>query len=241
MNQPVSARRAKIKEDQAKRQLFLAVIGTVILCVVFLVFVMPNLFAFVARLARRGGSPVSNQSGDTIPPQRPILTPIPKFSNQTNLEIVGFTEPKATVHLYVDNAEKNVTPANDDGQFTFTLTLEPGEHEIWMLAEDESGNISAESERSLITIDTTIPTLTISQPENGAVFTLPREKALTVKGTVSEKSQVRVNNSLVSTSETGEFQTTLQLANGQNEITITATDQAGNVSEEKKITVEYRP
>lgn len=236
---PVSARRATIQEKKARQQFLFSLIGTIVIGVIFVAFLMPLLFSFVVSLARKG-KPIVEQ-GDVVPPQRPVLQPVKEFQNQTRLELAGYTEARAQVQLYVDSAQMEMTAANDDGAFSFSLELTEGEHEVWVSASDESGNISAESEHYRVVVDMTVPTLEISQPQDGAVFTLPRERTQSVEGKVSEKAQVRVNGALTQTSSDGNFAVTIQLAEGKNEIVVVATDEAGNASEEKKVTVEYRP
>jgi bacillopeptidase F len=239
MRPPVSSRRAQVQERKAKRQLFWSIMAALVLGIIFVFFLMPLLFSFVVSIARRG-QPVQ-ETGDVIPPQRPVLQPPAQFQNQKALVLTGFTEAGAQAQLYLDNSQSNVAAANESGEFSFTLELEEGEHELWVSAADEAGNISSESQHYSVAVDLTAPTLELTQPEDGAVFTLPRERTQTVKGKVSEKAQVRVNGALTQTDAEGNFSAMIQLAEGRNEIAVTATDQAGNSSEEKKIAVEYRP
>ncbi len=239
MRPPVSSRRAQVQERKAKRQLFWSILAALVLGIIFVVFLMPLLFSLVVSVARRG-QPVVEQ-GDVIPPQRPVLQPPAEFYNQKEFILTGFTEAGAEARLYLDNNQNSVVAANDSGEFSFTLQLEEGEHELWVSAVDKAGNISNESEHYLLTIDVTVPTVELTQPEDKAVFTLPRERTQTVKGKVSERATARVNGAMTQTDAEGNFSVMIQLATGQNEIVITATDLAGNASEEKKITVEYRP
>lgn len=236
----VSTRRAKMQESKARRQLFISIIVAAALGLIFIFFLMPLLFSFVVGVARQGSSGFSEQS-DVVPPQRPVLQPIPNATNETDLEVSGFTEPKAQVTLYIDGVQFDQTQADDEGAFKFEAQMVEGEHELWVSAADEAGNVSADSQRYLISIDLTAPSVEIEQPVDGAVFTLPRERTQTVKGKVSEKARVSVNGALTQTDSEGNFSVTMQLRDGENEIIVSATDEAGNSSEEKLIVVEYRP
>ncbi len=235
----VSARRATIAEQKARRQLIMALIAAVVIGLIFVFVVVPLLFSAAVSLSRKGS--VTSEPTDTIPPQRPVLQPPAEFTTQENLELTGFTEPQAEARLYVDYAEAGVATADEDGAFRFTAPLTEGKHELWIIAADAAGNQSIESAHYPVTLDKTVPTITLDRPEDGAVFTLPRERVLTVQGITSEKAQVKVNGAVVQTGVANAFSLTIQLANGSNELVLTATDEAGNVSEEKKITVEYRP
>lgn len=240
MQRNVSLRRAKIQENKAKNQAVIFSVFSIVLLLVFVFAIVPLVFDLAIRFARSNGTGLTANE-DTLPPQRPVLAPLPDASNQTDFKITGFTEAGAKVSLIVDGGEVNSITAGADGDFSFDQTFGEGEHEIWTVAYDEAENQSPLSDTIKIVIDKTTPSFTIDQPQDGAVFTLPRERVLTIKGKASEKATVFVNSSMISTSDTGEFETSIQLGEGKNELTLKAQDAAGNVSDEKKISVEYRP
>lgn len=239
MQKRVSLRRATIQEKRAQRQGLVAIVVGILLLFIFVFVLIPLLFDIALRFARRGGSG-GILTSDTLPPQRPVLTPLSDHSKETNFEVKGFTEAKAQVSLLIDGSEQSTNQADDDGAFTFAFTMSEGEHEVWVVAMDESKNMS-ESDRYALVVDTTTPSLTIESPQPGAVFTLPRERVLSIKGKASEKGTVFVKGSRVTTAEDGSFSTTLTLGDGMNEISFRVEDQAGNSSEEQKLNVEYRP
>lgn len=239
MQKRVSLRRASIQEKRAQRQGLVAIFVGILLLLIFVFVLIPLLFDVALRFARRGGSG-NILANDTLPPQRPMLTPLADHSKETNFEVKGFTEAKAQVSLLVDGAEQSMNQADDEGAFTFAFTMSEGEHDVWVVAQDEATNMS-ESDRYSVVVDTTTPTLMIESPESGAVFTLPRERVLSIKGKASEKGTVFVNGSRVTTAEDGAFSSTLTLGDGANEITFRVEDQAGNTSDEQKLNVEYRP
>lgn len=241
MERSVSLRRSKIQSKKAKKQALIAIILGIVLLAVFLFVLVPFFFDIAIRMARMNKSTSPTANGDTLPPQRPVLQSLPAATNQTSLEIRGYTEAQAKVTLIIDGSEQGLVTANDDGEFVFSSSLGEGEHQLWVVAEDEAGNQSPLSETHTLAVDVTTPSLTLEQPTSGAVFTLPRERALTVKGKASEKATVYVNSSMVMTDQDGVFQTVIQLGEGKNELTLTAKDAAGNVSEEMKVSVEYQP
>ncbi len=232
-------RRATIQEKKAKKQGMIAVVFGVIILLVFVFVLVPMLFDLAVRSARQGSGPTLQ--ADTLPPQRPVMNPLPPFSKETEYELKGYTEADAQVSLVIDGVEAMVSRADDDGAFSFTFSLTEGEHDIWTVAQDEAGNVSPESERYAVTVDVTAPTVSLESPTNGQVFTLPRERVLTIKGKVSEAGIVFVRGSRVSTDSEGNFSTTMSLGEGANEITYYAQDFAENTSEEHTLTVEYRP
>jgi hypothetical protein len=240
MAERISARRAKIQENQARKQIFWAVILTGVLGLVFLFVFIPLLFRGVILLAGRSGQPVSDPS-DTIPPQVPAFPAIAPYLSNSKVEINGFTEPKATVYLILDEQEAGKTTAQDDGSFLFTTDLAEGEHTLYLYSEDASGNTSQNSPRYTTSVDKTAPTLEVSSPQNSAVFTLRREQTLDVQGKASEEGYVYVNASRIATDSEGKFVSRLQLGEGENTLTLHAEDLAGNSSPETVLSVEYKP
>ncbi|MCD8484121.1 Ig-like domain-containing protein [Candidatus Woesebacteria bacterium] len=240
MARKISTRRAKIEERQARRQAFLAIVVAVLIGLFFLFVMMPLILRAAISLARNE-NPFQTEVEDTLPPQKPVIQPLTEFRSEKNLEITGYTEAGAQVSLFADGNELDELTADDSGAFTFTTTLEEGEHKVWLLAEDEAGNSSGITETYSVTIDTTKPTLEITEPENNKTFTLPREKTITVAGKMSEKGRVFVNGSRNATDEEGNFSTRLQLGEGSNTIKLYAEDEAGNRSDEQEVTVEYNP
>jgi hypothetical protein len=84
---------------------------------------------------------------DTIPPDAPIIFPIPPpVVNKSTITIPGIAEAKSTVYLFVNEIEKNNTLASDSGNFTIpNVNLSAGNNTITAIAGDMAGNPSNES------------------------------------------------------------------------------------------------
>lgn len=240
MARKLSTRRAKIEERQARKQVFIAFLVTGVIGLVFLFVLLPLILRVAISLARNE-NPFQTELQDTLPPQLPVIEPIPPFRQEKNVEIKGFTEAEAIVKLVVDGKEHSQQTAGQNGSFTFSLTMDEGEHQFWLFAEDKAGNSSGITKQFVVTIDTTKPSLEVSDPQNNQVFTLPREKTMDITGKMSEKGRVFVNGNRNSTDEEGNFTTRLQLSEGENIIKLYAEDEAGNRSDEQELKVEYRP
>ena len=92
----------------------------------------------------------------------------------------------------------------------------------YTLASDNVDNLP------LATFDTTSPTLIITLPTDGAIFSIP---TITVSGTAADDTGVAnltVNDNSVTLETNGSFTTTVSLTSGMNNITVVATDLAGN-------------
>lgn len=235
----VSLRRASVQEQRAKRQAIVFMLLSVLIGVIFLMLVMPLIFRVL--LGRVERTPLQNDRSDALPPQRPVMASLDAYVKTQILEVKGYTEAGAMVQLYVDGQQSNTVVANEDGSFVFSLDLTEGEHQITAEAADEAGNVSATAPVQFVTVDVTAPTIAIDHPANGVTFSLPRERALTVTGKLSEAGVVYVNQAMVQTNDEGVFSVPFQLGEGENTLTVRGQDKAGNETESQELKVHYRP
>lgn len=88
----------------------------------------------------------------------------------------------------------------------------------------------------IIKSESAIP-LTVTFPTDGLEVTTP---AISVSGRTSKGADVAVNEKDVKADTDGNFLVTINLEEGENFISVIASDELGNVSE-KEITVTYTP
>ena len=109
-------------------------------------------------------------------------------------------------------------------------TMADGPHTILVMASDYDGNI-ANSAGSSIVVDTVPPVLTVTSPEDNLVT---NQDTVTVSGTTNDVTSgpvtLTVNNVPVDVEEDGAFTYEFTLTEGDNTITIVATDSAGKSS-----------
>jgi len=190
------------------------------------------------------GSPVredvQDQEKDILPPQKPVLSAIPSAINQAELTVSGYTEAAAQTELWLDEEFKSNVQANDQGAFSFKVSLAKGEHKIFIKAKDSAGNES-QSETKTIVYDPEKISLQITDPQNGTEIFGKENKSLNVKGKVNKTdAEVKVNNNFTETDSEGNFEKAVSLSEGENQIKIEAVDKAGNTTLET-ITVKFYP
>lgn len=145
------------------------------------------------------------------------------LTNQNNILVTGTAtdEGGQSVTVTVNNA--GVTFQN--GAFEKKVFLRPGLNSIKVVAMDVAGN---KTEKVINVIyDNILPQLTVTSPETYDFQT--HNMTVLVSGTTEEGSKVRVNNIEIP-NEKGKFSKELELRNGDNEIIVTSTDPAGNVT-----------
>jgi len=127
------------------------------------------------------------------------------------------------------------------GAVNVDYTLPDGRHTFYVKAEDKAGNVE-EPESVTFIIDTTPPTISITSPADGQVFTTA---TITVSGTVSDnidlsKVEVKVGSGSWQTATISgtSWSKQVTLAPGPNTIYARAIDEAGNTNE-ISVTVTY--
>jgi bacillopeptidase F len=212
----------------------------ILLSIVFVVVMAKwGIPLFVNLVAGTGAQRISTGK-DIIPPQTPIISALPDATNSAGIIIEGYTEVGATVDLLLNDVLNKQIKADANGYFSFSTLLASGQNRIQVKAQDEAGNESS-SEVSLITLDTKPVDLVIASPKDGTEYIGSINQVVDITGSVSKpESQVLINNSFTIVDKDGNFDHRFMLSNGDNNITISATDNAGNTSA-KTIKLTYTP
>ncbi|UCH88858.1 MAG: Ig-like domain-containing protein [Thermoplasmata archaeon] len=100
---------------------------------------------------------VSNTTRDATPPAVPEVSPLPEFTNDTDLVIHGNTEANATITVLRNDEIAGVVIADKTGEFYITITLVEGENVIAVYAIDTSGNVGPKSTAKTVILDTVLP------------------------------------------------------------------------------------
>ena len=140
-----------------------------------------------------------------------------------------------TIGLTIDGGSKitgNITKTAVTGgyncSYAITTALTDGSHTIKFDVSDYDGNAATQASTTF-KVDTIPPSLTLSSPTDNLIT---NQKTVVVSGATSDSSgisslTVELNNGTaqdISVGTNGEFATTVTLQNGENTITVTATD-----------------
>lgn len=109
-------------------------------------------------------------------------------------------------------------------------TLDDGSHTVTINCNDNDGN-SATEKSATFTVDTVPPVLNVISPDDGSIT---NKNTVVVAGTTNDAASspvtLTVNGDKVSVGSDGSFSKTITLSEGENTITVEATDKAGKVS-----------
>ena len=169
---------------------------------------------------------------DVTPPVITIFSPMNNTAyNTTSIPLNVSANEIANTWMYNRNSTGNVTfGIKNTTTANKTITVAEGANNIIVYANDTSGNMGRSSV-VYFSVDTIAPTVTIDTPMEGFLTNIP---TIAVNGTINEGATVKAYlngvcvNESVSVNPYLTFNTTITLTEGQNTITITATDAAQN-------------
>ncbi len=229
------SRLARIEEAKARKTVIiysLLTLGIILFLLFFGVRILTAIAGFIQPAQKQ-----SVEITDNVPPPPPQLDFVQQKTNKDTQTISGESEPESIVQITV-NGSVTSTRADAGGNFTMDVTLSDGENTITAKATDATGNVSNQSDVVVITLDKTVPTLTITKPSPGQSFTA-KDAPIRVEG-ITDAERVTVNDRIAVIDGNGKFSLIVSLNEGQNDLVVQATDQAGNKTE-TTMSVIYTP
>ena len=161
----------------------------------------------------------------------PVITnPDPEtYTNQDVITIEGTMISDGKVNVYV-NDEKAVTVNSENNEFTAEVEIHEERNTIMVTAE--LNGIETEPSTPIVVIkDKISPELTVEEPLDNARI---KTEVVHVTGIVLDDislEKLEINDKEATVDEDGAFHERLMLDQGENIITVKATDKAGNVAE----------
>ncbi len=183
---------------------------------------------------------VKTKEKDIFPPQTPTISALPESTNSASFEVDGYTEKAVQVELLLNDQTDKVSTADATGAFSFNSNLKFGQNRIQLRATDASGHQSL-SDVSLVNYDNKPINLIVSSPADGGEYFGKLNQIIDIKGSIDKPGgQVTINNSFVQVEHDGSFIHSFTLSGGENDLTIVASDKAGN-QDQKTIKLTYTP
>lgn len=175
-------------------------------------------------------TPSSPTTGSTITNNKPsIVWEVKDDDSGVNTASIGITIDSGS-KITGDSIQKQAITGGYKCTYTPPEALSDGNHTIKFDASDNDGNVATQKSIT-IKVDTVPPTLTVNSPTEGMVT---NNATLVVSGVTNDATSspvtLKVNNQPVEVQENGQWSTTIILSEGENTITIVATDSAGKTS-----------
>lgn len=172
-------------------------------------------------------TPVTPTTGSTLTNNKPAITwNVTDDDSGVNPDTIGITIDSNS-KITGSAIQKESITNGYKCTYTPTSALGDGSHTVKFDASDNDGNAAAQKSITL-KIDTVPPTLNVTNPAEGLIT---NNATLTVSGTTNDATSspvtLKVNDKTVTVQENGSWSTQITLSEGQNTITVVATDAAG--------------
>lgn len=228
----------RYQKKQQKRQIFF-VVGVLVVVIILLFFygipVILNTSLFIVRLTEPKVTPSELEKNDNFFGDVDINS-IPSATNSAKIEVGGSAVNFTDLEFYLNNDLAKEVNLPTSGNFTEEIeNLKEGSNTLYVIAKAKDSSEEKKTEEFKIYYKNTKPKLEIKSPQDGSK-TNQTEVAMT--GSTDKETYIKVNGLPVVVDAQGNFQTSIRLKEGENQIQISAADVAGN-SEEKSLKVIY--
>lgn len=224
---------------KSKNQLYGSLAAIVVIMFVALTFgpfLIGATGSFIDKITGKSGQADNIQTNADIQP--PTFDPIPDATPSARINISGRTDYQSgEIELFVNNAPADTTQINEDQTFNFEhVKLREGTNSLRarLIINNKKSDFSSEE---FITYSKGQPKLEVSFPQDKSEFH-KADKQVTIKGLTDQENSISVNGFTAIVDSGGNFSYDLNLENGENKITITATAPSGQTTV-KEITVNY--
>lgn len=235
-----SSRLRRTNEKQNKKQAI--IFGIAIIAVLFVLVqfgpLLINLFGNLVYTIRGGDNSNPTQITGKEILQPPELFGLAEATQSSRFSFSG-TAPdnKGTVEIYLNDVLEDEVSV-DNTTFGVILSLRKGKNTIKAryLVEDKTSPFTQDY---YVNYTTDKPKLEVTFPSDNATFT-KADKSITVKGNTDPENIITVNGFRAIVDSSGVFSYLLQLNDGDNQIQIQATNQAG-ITNDQSLKVTYQP
>lgn len=220
-------------ERKSRNKLIWSLIFGIALVYAFFAWVLPNLIGSLSSLnssksQNTAESPVSENV--TLAP--PVLSIPFEATNSSTIQIRGYSMPKVKVEIYLDDELKTSVETQDDGSFiTEPINLLLGTNNLCGKTVAEKGDKSLPSKNIRLTYDNEKPSLSIKEPADNQTIKGDKKVLVSGKTDPQDADVLTINDSRVIISSDGTFSQTIPLNDGDNIITVIASDAAGNLNQ----------
>lgn len=221
-------------ERKSRKNLLLTLLICGVLLFVLFVWFIPTFINSLSLLNRFKQSPKTTKPVSENALLAPPVLNIPyEATNTAAIVVRGYTTADTSVEIYLNDELKSATKSTPDGSFlSDPITLDLGKNSLSGKTIDTNGNKSYGSKPIIITFSNEKPILEITDPQDNQVV-IGGDKKVTINGKTNQEKEITIsiNGNRVIVSSDGNFSQSVTLNEGDNNISITALDKAGNTTE----------
>lgn len=211
------------------------VAGSIALLALFAYFGIPALFGLAGTISGIGNSS-QKETIDKVILNAPNLNQEFEATRSGVIRVSGKADQNTRVELTRNTISLGTEESDKYGNFEFKdVALEKGKNEFLAKTLDKKGNESSTGEPYIVYYLTSGPKIELSNHDGDKIS----ENPFSLTGMVDPVSAtVSVNDRLAIVDSSGNFSYYMTLSDGDNKITVIATDEAGNETKQE-LTLKY--
>ncbi len=197
-----------------------------------------NGLGFIRNSVTPDKSPLPNPITDNETLAPPVIGIPFEATNTAQIIVEGYANSHEIIELYVDDVLKKEVSVENDGKFRIdNLQLSIGNNTIY--AKSKKGTFTSLPSKSYTVIyDIDKPILKLHEPEDNKQVV--SDRTLKISGKTDSNTKIFVNDNQVAVDGNGNFTTTKQLVDGNNNFEIKGVDTAQNTTTITR-TVHFTP
>lgn len=227
----------RVQEKKLKNQIVLYLV--VFLLVIYLIFtygirLLLNTSSFISGIFPQPSSKPLSKTEESF--SSIDISSIPQATNSAKIMVSGSTLNFDILDFYLnDKRIKEIEPSSDI--FSEDIgDLEKGDNSIYIRARSENGQITKKTMTYKVFYKSEKPKLEITEPSDNFITSNQEVK---IKGSTDKETYLHINDLPVVVDANGNFEISVRLKDGDNQIVATAQDIAGNI-ETKTLKVTYQ-
>lgn len=200
--------------------------------------IISNLDAFW-RIFNPNQEAVISQNKESPPPP-PYISPLPAATKDKKITVKGYSLEGVLVKLFLNDKESGSNRADKESAFSFfNVELNEGLNTFYVKADAGGGIESLPSKTVSIKFLKTAPKLEVVEPADRASFS-QKDNTITIHGRTDPAAIVTINGQKALVTSDGTFSYLFPLNDGDNKITVEASDEAENKTTVEKTVIFSR-
>lgn len=229
-------------QSHQQKQFYTRVIGLVVLLFVVLYFIFTigfrlllNASVFIANLTSK--KPVDQLTKTDETYGSIDIDTIPTATNSSRIIVGGSVKNLSSITFFLNSREVKELALNSSDSFSEEIgDLEKGQNTVYIQGSLKDSKSKKKSREFSVLYKPEKPKLEISEPGDQSKTS---KQEIKIKGSTDKEIFIKMNELPLVVDAQGNFETSVQLKEGENVFTIAAVDIAGNV-ETKTISVTYQ-
>jgi hypothetical protein len=196
--------------------------------------ILLNTSSFISGLFPQPSTKPLSKSEDTF--SSIDISSIPQATNSAKIIVSGSTLNFDILYFYLNGRKVKEIESTSDIFNEEIGDLEKGENDVYIKAKSTDSKTEKNTITYKVFYKNEKPKLEMSEPSDSSTT---NNQEIKIKGSTDKETYVHINDLPVVVDANGNFETSARLKEGENQITISAQDIAGNI-ETKTLKVTYQ-